>query len=95
MKAELITKFKDVSAEGNIVEMVIWRVPEPVPPTSHGYKYRLVYIEDGERKVGFDNERRKGDHFHMSEKETPYQFVDIETLIEDFIMEVEQWKKEH
>lgn len=95
IKAKLIKKFKDISAEGNIVEMVIWRVPEPVPPTSHGYKYRLVYIVDGERKVGFDNERGKGDHFHLSEKEISYEFVDFETLIEDFIKEVDQWKREH
>ena len=43
MKATLITQFKDISPTGEIIEMVIWRVPQPVPPTTHGYKYRLVY----------------------------------------------------
>jgi len=37
-------------------------VPTPVPPTTHGFKYRLVYIVNGVRVVGFDNERGKGDH---------------------------------
>jgi len=40
---------------------VIWKVPKPVPPTEHGYKYRAVYVVDGVRIVGFDNERGKGE----------------------------------
>jgi len=36
-------------------------VPEPVPPTEHGYKYSAVYVVNGVRVVGFDNERGKGE----------------------------------
>jgi len=57
------------------LEIVIWRVPKPVPPTEHGYKYRAVYVVDGVRIVGFDNERGKGDHCHMDGKELPYTFM--------------------
>ena len=46
MKAELITRFKDITPDGAIIELVIWKVPQPVPPTEHGYKYSAVSIED-------------------------------------------------
>jgi hypothetical protein len=39
MPAELITRFKDITSDGAILEVVIWKVPAPVPPTGHGYKY--------------------------------------------------------
>lgn len=95
MKAELITRFRSIAEDGTRIEMVIWKVPEPVPPSEHGYKYRLVYVETDERVVGFDNERGKGDHMHIGVTELPYEFVDTEGLVDDFIKEVEKWKKEH
>jgi len=88
MPAQLITRFKDITAEGAILELVIWKVPEPVPPTDHGYKYRAVYVVDGIRIVGFDNERGKGDHCHLDDKEVPYTFQGVDQLIEDFIAAV-------
>lgn len=95
MKAVLITQFKDIAANGDIIEMVVWHVPTPVPPTTHHYKYRLVYIVDNKRVIGFDNERGKGDHKHWGDTEYPYTFKDIETLIEDFVLEVDKWKNAH
>jgi len=95
MKASLITRHKDVSPEGWIIELVIWRVPEPVPPCSHLFKYSLVFIVDSVRIIGFDNERGKGDHLHVEKKEHAYTFTDLETLTNDFIIEVEKWKNEH
>ena len=90
MSAELITRLKDVSPEGDIIELVIWRLPEPVPPSGHCYKYRLVYMRNGRRLIGFDNERGKGDHCHIGGKEHPYRFSGPEQLIEDFIEEVQR-----
>lgn len=92
MKAELITRFRDIAEGGTGLEMVVWRVPDPVPPSGHHFKYRLVYVESGRRVVGFDNERGKGDHKHFGDKEAPYVFVDVDRLIDDFIQEVERWK---
>lgn len=89
MSAELIVRYKDVTPDGSIIEWVEWRVPEPVPPTEHGYKYRAVYVVDGVRIVGFDNERGKGDHCHMDGQEMPYKFRGVEELVEDFIRAVE------
>lgn len=88
MQAELITDFKDVTPEGGLIQMVVWCVPEPVPPSTHGFKYRLVYVLGGVRVVGFDNERGKGDHCHLDGVERPYTFTSLDQLVEDFIAEV-------
>ena len=89
MPAQLITSFKNVNPDGSILEFVVWRVPEPVPPSLHFYKYRAVYVINGERIVCFDNERGKGDHCHLDGMEVPYRFTTIEQLIEDFIAAVD------
>ena len=89
MAAQLITSIKNINPDGSILEVVIWKVPKPVPPTEHGYKYRAVYIVDGVRIVGFDNERGKGDHCHIDGKELPYAFTGVDQLLEDFIAAVE------
>lgn len=88
MVAKLITRFKDITADGAILEVVIWKVPTPVPPTDHGYKYSAVYVVNDARVVGFDNERGKGDHCHLDGVEVPYTFTGPDQLIEDFIAAV-------
>ncbi len=88
MPAQLITRFKNITVDGAILEVVVWKVPDPVPPTEHGYKYSAVYVVDGIRVVGFDNERGKGDHCHLDGMEVPYTFTGVEQLIEDFIAAV-------
>ncbi len=93
MSARLITRFKNVTTEGAILELVVWKVPVPIPPTGHGYKYRAVYVVDGVRVVGFDNERGKGDHCHLDGREVPYAFTGVDQLIEDFIAAVAARRK--
>jgi len=95
MKADLVIRRRIVFGNRDFAEMVVWRVPEPVPPTTHGFKYRLVYIVDGQRVVGFDNERGKGDHRHHDDAEHPYAFVDVDRLLADFIATVRQWRTDH
>jgi len=46
---------------GGIIEMVIWRLPNVDVERPHGLKYRLVYVKEGKRLVGYDKERGKGD----------------------------------
>lgn len=83
MKAIELFRTKDHFGYG-IVEIVIWQVPEPVPPSEHPYKYRLVYVVEGKRIVGFDNERGKGDHQHLGDREAPYRFTSPQQLMADF-----------
>ena len=73
--------------------MVVWCVPEPVPPSEHPFKYRLVFVRDGKRLVGYDNERGKGDHRHLGATELPYLFVDETRLLEDFWRDVMEASK--
>ena len=87
--SELITRFKDVTEDGGVIELVVWRVSRPVPPTRHGYKYRAAYSIGGVRIVGFDNERGKGDHCHLHGRELPYTFTTVDTLVEHFIAAVD------
>lgn len=89
MQAELITSFKDVTPDGGVIELVVWRVPRPVPPSTHGYKYRAAYVVGGVRVVGFDNERGKGDHCHLGGREMPYAFTTVAQLVEEFIAAVD------
>jgi len=34
--------------------------------------------------VGYDNERGRDDHRHLGEREEPYRFNDMRTLLRDF-----------
>lgn len=81
----MITRFKSIAEDGGVMELVVWRVPRPVPPSDHCYKYRAVYAVDGVRVVRFDNERGKGDHCHLNGRELPYIFTTVDALVEDFI----------
>ena len=90
VKAELLRRQKAVLSDGAILEMVIWRAPGPVEGSRHSYKYRLFYGRGGERIVGYDNERRKGDHRHLDGIEEPYVFSTVENLVRDFLADVER-----
>jgi hypothetical protein len=91
-KAALLYREKRTYAGGSI-EMVIWQVPEPVPPSEHPFKYRFVFVRDGQRLVGYDNERGKGDHKHIGDAEMSYTFVDETRLLEDFWQDVKEAAK--
>ncbi len=88
MAAELVFQEKRISGDGAILEMTIWRVPAPVPPSEHGLKYSLFYGYPGRRLVAFDNERGKGDRMHLGGVERTNAFMSVERLIEDFFAEV-------
>ncbi len=87
--AELLYREKRSNA-GGFVELVIWRVPEPVPPSEHPFKYHFVFIRNGIRIIGYDNERGKGDHKHLGEIEKDYNFINEIKLLEDFWQDVKE-----
>lgn len=88
MGAELIYRNKKKLASGAIVEVIVWRLPAPNGERPHGYKYRLYYGRDGERIVGYDNERGKGDHRHYRDREVSYAFTTVAQLLADFQADV-------
>ena len=76
---------------GRIIEVVVWHLSEPLPGSNHPYKYRLFYGNaDGSCIVRYDNERGKGDHRHVADKEEPYTFSTLLKLIEEFEAETER-----
>ena len=93
-RAVLIFRERVVFADGSFAVLCAWSVPEPVPPTQHGYKYSLVYVVNGERVIGYDNERGKGDHRHAREIEAPYNFVSLRQLLDDFMTDVSRERGE-
>lgn len=90
MAAKLIFREKHVLPDGAVVEMVIWKLPRKTRTWPHGLKYRLYYGNAaGECLVRYDNERGKGDHRHsLGGTEDSYAFVDVETLMRDFLADV-------
>ncbi len=87
-KAVLLLSRKTVYDDGSIVQVRIWSVGAPVPPSEHQYKYSLFYGRAGERIVGYDNEKGKGDHKHIRDREAPVQFETINQLIDQFFTDV-------
>ena len=91
MRATPVAALKEVRADGSVVEVVVWQVPEPVQPSTHSYKYRLYFGNAGVCRVRYDNERGKGDHRHIGEVEQEYFFESLEKLLADFKSDVENW----
>ncbi len=95
MKAELICKRRILFGEGRLAEIVIWRIPQPVPGSVHAFKYRFAYVVNGVCVLRYDNESGKGDHRHLGERELPYAFSTSERLVDDFLAEIARWNDEH
>ena len=95
MKASPLIRRRVVLAVDAFVEVVVWRVREPVPPASHPFKYRLAYVFGGQCVLRYDNERGKGDHRHVGNAESVYAFTTPEQLMSDFEAEVKRWNHEH
>ncbi len=91
MKAELLAHTKEVRDDGSIVEIVIWELPQPIPPSAHRFKYRLYFGTPGDERVRYDNERGKGDHRHRGGREDQYIFSSIDQLLDDFERDVQDW----
>jgi hypothetical protein len=93
MKAKLLAKSKEVRDDGAVVEVTIWELPEPLPPSAHVYKYRLYFGSGGIDRVRYDNERGKGDHKHINSIEIDYIFSTIEQLLDDFENDIANWSE--
>ena len=93
MAATLLARAKEVRDDGSIVEIVIWELADPLPPSSHRYKYRLYFGAGGISRVRYDNERGKGDYRHVGDREFVYRFSSVEQLLLDFQSDVERWEQ--
>ncbi|MSO77909.1 MAG: hypothetical protein EXQ87_13535 [Alphaproteobacteria bacterium] len=75
------------------MEIVVWRMQQPVPPSTHRYEYRMVYIVNGKRVLGYDNERGKGDHKHIGGREEPVDFTRVNRLLAQFAADVKAMRR--
>ena len=74
--------------------MILWQLPKKTKKRPHGLKYRLYYgLPDGTCIVRYDNETGKGDHKHVEKDEKAYQFKDAETLVADFLEDIEKARR--
>jgi hypothetical protein len=95
MRAVLLIRRRVVLAPDAFVDMAVWRVPQPVPPSAHDFKYRLAYIVAGECVLRYDNERNKGDHRHVGTVEVRYAFSTPDQLMADFNADIVRWNDEN
>ena len=77
-----ITKFKNY-----IIKLTGYQF-EKSNKNQLGLKYSFVFIKDNARILGYDNHENKPPHVHRYNKEYTYNFIDIETAINDFYKEV-------
>lgn len=91
VEARLILDDRLVLSDTTFVEMIIWRVPQPVHGSAHPFKYRLALVSDGTCVLRYDNEAGKGDHKHIDAVEMPHRFIDLATLQREFWKDVETW----
>jgi Family of unknown function (DUF6516) len=80
-----VLREKVIDEHGNILELVIWRVPSTLRSPS-SVRYRLAFVRRGEETpaVLYDNHSPKGHHRHVEGVEEPYSFSGIDQLLADF-----------
>ncbi len=93
MKAELLMRERLILSRRAFVEIVIWKLPQPLPYSRHAFKYRLAYIANQRCVLRCDNEAGKGDHKHFDEVEAPYIFTSLDALQTDFWAEVNRRRR--
>jgi hypothetical protein len=82
---------KEYNADGSIQEIKIWEGPTG-KEKPHSLKYSFAYIVEGERVIGYDNAKGKGDQRHIQGKEYPYEFQGVDKLWNDFQTDIQKMK---
>jgi len=90
-KSVLVLHEKIVRDDGAIVELVVWQLPLATPDRPHALKYRLYFGRGGKCLVRYDNETGKGDHRHVSGRQTAYRFVSLARLRQDFESDMKKY----
>ena len=94
MKAVLLLDQRQQVADVAFAELRVWRVPSPVPGSTHDLKYALAYVVADVCVLRYDNEAGKGDHRHIGTVEQAYRYTTMPKLLADFWSDVDQWRPE-
>jgi hypothetical protein len=92
VKAARLLDERRIVAEDAFAELVVWRVPSPVPGSAHRFKYRLAFVVGGVCVLRYDNEAGKGDRKHRGREQSPYRFTTPAQLLADFWSDVTEWR---
>jgi hypothetical protein len=86
----VILEARDVIGGGRYQQEVRISTFPPSPELPEGLRYSLclVDLESGEMVLLYDVHRGKSHHRHLRGKETPYDFVDEDVLLDDFFRDV-------
>ena len=95
MKAVALNRRRVSITADAFVEIAVWQVAQPVPPSTHLFKYRLAYVVENECVLRYDNERGKGDHRHFGKRESSYVFSTPDQLMSDFNADIVRWNHEN
>lgn len=71
------------------MEIKIWKVKKD-KYNPDGFHYSLVLIRNNKRILGYDNHERKGHRKHVYDKESQYNFEDVDKLISDFYKDLKE-----
>ena len=93
MPATLVMNRRIWLDANSLLSLVVWDVTPSVRGSNHKYKYRLAYVVEGKCVLRYDNEAGKGDHKHQGAAEIPIEFIDINRLVDDFVVKVNQLRR--
>jgi hypothetical protein len=86
----VILEARDVIGGGRYLQEVRISTFAPSRELPDGIRYSLclLYLQTGKVIVLYDVHRGKSHHRHLRGEETPYSFVDEDTLLGDFFRDV-------
>lgn len=93
MPAVELMNFRYQIADDAFATIRILQVAPPIKGSSHVYKYSLAYVVSEVCVMRYDNERGKGDHKHIGNREYPITFTTIENLIASFYADIDQLRR--
>jgi hypothetical protein len=87
----VILETRDVIGGGRYLQEVRISTFSPNPELPQGVRYSLCLVDLGSGQVVllYDVHRGKSHHRHLRGEETAYSFVDEDTLLDDFLRDVE------
>ena len=82
----MLLDIKEVT-QNEISEVNAWKVPKSrVCP--EGISYRMAFIRDGKKILGYDNNTHEGHHKHVLSKKSKIVFTSLEKLFAQFMKEI-------
>jgi hypothetical protein len=86
----VILEARDIIGGGRYLQEVRISTFSPTREQREGIRYSLCLVDLGTGNVVllYDIHRGKSHHRHLRGKETRYQFIDEDTLLDDFLRDV-------